>query len=287
MADKAHRETDEKLNAIERHLARLYAEHEKEAIALLSSFFQHFSKDDKKMLKKYTNGDISKEEYQKWRKSKIYHSKHFSKLKKELSEYLFVLNQKAVNYINGQLSDIYLLNYNAAADIPNITGFDTIDKPSEKAEENLPYKELKKNKDVQWNSKKIDALVLFGLSQLSPLEEIQSRARAIVRTNQRASVTYAGTMVTGAENLGRHNSYEEIQRIVGDGRRVRKRWHTVGDDRVRHAHRQMDGIDVPLGAAFVNSAGVIMQPGDRNATPQNVYNCRCWIEIVIRDIGTS
>lgn len=278
MTDKAHRETDEKLNAIIRWLMVLYNKKKNEAVTIAWLFFKQFQKADEEMRDKLNGGKITKDEYKKWRKKTIYHSKKFQKLKEELAAYLFILNQTAVDHINGKLDEIYLLNYNAVGVRQNLPNFDKIDRLSKSTQKEMPYKVLKKIKDVRWNRQKIDALVLFGLMRLLPLEEIAQKITVVLDANGNASISYAGVMVTGSENLGRQEAFEKIQDL---GYHAEKRWRTVRDDKVRHAHRELDGVQIPLKVPFYNSLGEIRFPGDPLAAAQNIYNCRCYLEIEI------
>lgn len=278
MADTAHVITDKKLIKINRWLIAAYDRRKGDFVGIAWASLKAFEKSDKEMRDKLNSGKITKNEYKKWRKKTIYHSKRFQKLKEELAAYLFILNQNAVDYINGKLDEIYLLNYNAVGSRHNLANFDTIDKLSKSTKKDMPYKVLKKSKDMRWNMPKVDALVLFGLLHLWPLEEIAQRITIILDTNCKASISYAGVMVTGSENLGRQEAFENIQDL---GYHAEKRWRTVHDDKVRHAHRELDGVQIPLKVPFYNSLGEIRFPGDPLAAAQNIYNCRCYLEIEI------
>lgn len=286
MTDRAHIKTDKRLARLERQLQRHYQIAQGKVLRMAESYFSLFEKADKEMRKKNDAGEITNKQYKAWRKKTMLRGRAFEELKSRVSALMLRTNKEAAELINSEMQAVYTENYNGIAD-HNIAGFDAIDAPNEETIQRLPHREMDAEKDTTWNRYRTEAgvvaAIVAGVSFQDMAEEVSRVARENFNSMRRAAVT----MVTSAENMGRADSFAEVQRIVGDGRRVRKRWHTVGDDRVRHAHRQMDGIDIPLGAAFVNSAGVIMQPGDMRASPQNVYNCRCWIEIVIRDIGTS
>lgn len=82
-----------------------------------------------------------------------------------------------------------------------------------------------------------------------------------------------------AVQTGLHRELEErIARGDIDPRRVKRYWRHQGDGRVRHSH-----IQIPLmnpngrepGEDFRSPLGPISFPGDPDATPGNVINCRC------------
>jgi len=56
-----------------------------------------------------------------------------------------------------------------------------------------------------------------------------------------------------------------------------KTWHTIGDDRVREAHREANLQSQQLNLPFEVGGEQLMQPGDTSlgATPGNTINCRC------------
>jgi hypothetical protein len=55
---------------------------------------------------------------------------------------------------------------------------------------------------------------------------------------------------------------------------VKKRWITAEDDRVRDAHRWLDGIAVPLDEKFYVDGDSAYAPGGFSLPELNV-NCRC------------
>ncbi|MCX5326286.1 phage minor head protein [Streptomyces sp. NBC_00120] len=66
---------------------------------------------------------------------------------------------------------------------------------------------------------------------------------------------------------------------TGPDRPVVKQWLTRHDDRVRHAHAEVDG-QIRLIADPFTVAGVSMQaPGDATAPPAQVVNCRCRLAV--------
>lgn len=61
-----------------------------------------------------------------------------------------------------------------------------------------------------------------------------------------------------------------------------KTWRTRLDDRVRHAHRRLEGRTVPLNGVFVTIGGVLRWPGDRRAPISLWINCRCKLSFGMR-----
>jgi uncharacterized protein with gpF-like domain len=61
------------------------------------------------------------------------------------------------------------------------------------------------------------------------------------------------------------------------GTNVKKKWVTVGDDKVRPAHRVANGQIKPINQPFIVAGEKLMFPGDTSlgASIKNVANCRC------------
>ena len=83
---------------------------------------------------------------------------------------------------------------------------------------------------------------------------------------------FARTAITGAQNAGRQQQMEDAAK---KGIEVNKKWLATLDNRTRDAHRHLDGREVPYDQSFPSDLGLIRYPGDPNAKPANVYNCRC------------
>lgn len=94
---------------------------------------------------------------------------------------------------------------------------------------------------------------------------------------------FAVTEVSAASNFGRRLSAERM--AFDGGTEFEHEWVTVGDDRVRQSHRDMDGETLPLDESFRIPGNFgsdeMMFPGDSSlgAGPENIVNCRCTEQI--------
>ena len=90
--------------------------------------------------------------------------------------------------------------------------------------------------------------------------------------------------ITGAQNAGRMERLHEAQDM---GVVVKKKWLATMDKRTRDVHRdELNGVEVDVDEPFHTSLGDIMFPGDPNADPANVYNCRCTL-VYVYDVKKS
>lgn len=83
----------------------------------------------------------------------------------------------------------------------------------------------------------------------------RKRSRLIVRTESIRALNY--TQLAAADN-----EFFEVD----------KQWIAIEDRRTRHSHRMVDGERRPLADPFTNG---LMFPGDPEAGPAEVCNCRC------------
>ena len=97
--------------------------------------------------------------------------------------------------------------------------------------------------------------------------------------NEAAAIRNARTMMTGAENLGRLDSYKKL---TDDGVIMKKVWIATADEHTREWHLSLDGQEVDIDEPFIDGNGnKLMYPADPNAAPETVYNCRCAMETKI------
>lgn len=298
MADKSHILTDEKLEKMERHLSAIYSKAQKEIQKKADSYFDRFKKADEEKRKLVKQGKLTDEEYKTWRQNKIMYGKRFTAMKEDVARQLLNVNQTATAYINGELPEIYTLNYNALADtVDGVGGYsftlldrDTVKRLATTDKSLLPFRELDPAKDIPWNMKAINSEVLQGIIQGESIPDMSKRIfgeimktaktegltdkelGALLKRNRDASIRSARTIVTGAENKGRQDSY---QRATDDGIILEREWMATNDNRTRHWHNELDGVKVGIDEPWENEFGKIMFPGDPTADGANVYNCRC------------
>ena len=277
MADIAHIKTDEKLEEIEKRLSAIYSRAEKEIQQTADEYFSKFAKQDEAKRKLLEQGKITEDEYEKWRKGKVMYGKRFTEMKEQCAKQLLNVNQTALAYVNGELPEVYAINYNALeSDVDGVGGYsftlvdaDTVRNLAVTDTSLLPYKEIDPKKDIPWNMKKINAETLQGILQGESMDKIAKRMMNVQEMNKTQAIRSARTIVTGAENKGRQDSYA---RAEADGIILERTWLATNDSRTRHSHAVLDGETKPIDTPFSNG---LMYPGDPDGEPSEVYNCRC------------
>lgn len=284
MADTAHYQTDLKLEEMEKRLSAIYSRAGKEIQKTADEYFSKFAKQDEAKRKLLEQGKITEEEYTKWRKGKVMYGKRFTEMKEQCAKQLLNVNKTAVSYINGELPEVYSINYNALESaVDGVGGYsftlvdaDTVRNLAATDASLLPYKKIDPKKDIPWNMKKINAETLQGILQGESMDKIAKRLRNVQEMNRTQAIRSARTIVTGAENKGRQDSYA---RATADGIILQKEWIATNDSRTRHSHAVLDGAIVDQDKKFDNG---LMYPGDPNGSPEEVYNCRCTVAAVVK-----
>ena len=290
MADKAHIAVDEKLAVMEKRLSAIYSEAEKDLQKKADEFFDKFKKADEINRKKVKNGEMTEDEYKQWRKKKIMRGKQFTDMKRQVAENLLHTNEIAIAYINGEIPEVYTLGYNALAPtVDGVGGYsfslvdaDTVRNLATTDSSLLPYKKLNPAKDVAWNMQKVNGQVLQGVIQGESIPKIAKRIKNVQEMNRSSAIRTARTIVTGAENKGRMDSYK---RAEADGIILQKKWlssNQPGKTRDGHFPGDFGSLVVDIDKPFSNSIGLIRFPGDSGAAPANVYNCRCSMRAVVK-----
>ena len=277
MADTAHEKTDEKLEEMEKRLSAIYSRADKEIQQTADEYFSKFAKQDEAKRKLLEQGKITEEEYTKWRKGKVMYGKRFTEMKEQCAKQLLNVNKTAVAYINGELPEVYALNYNAIESaVDGVGGYsftlvdaDTVRNLAVTDTSLLPYKKIDPKKDIPWNMKKINAETLQGILQGESMDKIAKRMMNVQEMNRTQAIRSARTIVTGAECKGRQDSYA---RAEADGIILERTWLATNDSRTRHSHAVLDGETKPIDTPFSNG---LMYPGDPDGEPSEVYNCRC------------
>lgn len=290
--DAAHTETDKRLAEIEAKLTEIYRNADKdirldwddymgkaaEEIAALQKDYDAAKATGDKKLIQQTGRKLAKAE-----REKTLMDARYKSMVQRTAEELTRVNEIATAYINGQLPDVYALNYNFISD--KMTGtvegyaFDLYDAHTVRSlamsdKTLLPYKVVNRAKDVRWNTKLINSQVLQGIINGESIPKIAARLANVQDMTEKAAIRNARTMVTSAENKGRMDMLDDAEDM---GIIAKKRWISTHDTRTRDWHAELDGQTQDKDKPFVNSVGKIMYPGDPTADPANTYNCRCSI----------
>lgn len=287
--DLGRKMTDKELLALENKIRKEYTEAEKDLRAKMDDYFRRFRIKDEIKRDQVRRGVITATEYKQWRTGQIAVGKRWQALVDSIADDLDNVEKIAKAVANGYLPSIYVINMNFSTyDIEKKlrmdTSFvlydtDTVARILRDDPELLPPPGIRMRRRIasgevkRWRKGQIQSVVLQALLQGESIPNMASRiARDLCVADRKSAIRYARTAVTGAENAGRMDSY---RRMEGLGVKMQKTWLATLDGRTREAHRELDGQTIPVSEPFVNSIGEIMSPGDPDASPGNIWNCRC------------
>jgi len=294
------RKQDDELEQLEERLTALYANAENELRAKYTDFSDAFEKDDKAKRDLVEQGKMSDDEYTAWRKTQILKSTQYTKAVESMSNMLVETDVAAMAIVNGQLPQtvaqsydyVQALGYEAAkesgltAGTFQIYNAETVQALIRDNPDLMPAPKIDIPLDKKWNKDRINREITQGILQGESIPDIATRLQAVTTMDRNAAIRNARTAMTGAENLGRYQSAEDLRE---QGIPVEEVWSATPDDRTRESHRLLDGTTRDESGYF--GVGIIATPlrfaGDPNGDPEEVYNCRCRTGIVLQGIDHS
>lgn len=284
MADYGVRKTDAQLRELEKRIKEVYAKAEQEVLEKLKSFEERHATRDEKYRQMVKDGKMSKDDYTAWLRGQVFQRKQWKAKLTSIQDTLYHADKVAQQMINDGRANPFIDNaVFFGKKIGDETGLKasfgsydhkTVRRLIKDNPDILPPKKgVNKDKAYEWYNKIINQSVTQGIIQGESVAQIAKRiSEATGQKLSAAMMRQARTAYTGSQNAGRMEMLREAKKM---GINVRKQWLTVGDNRVRHAHVDLDGAEEEVEEPFVNDIGEIMYPGDPDADPDNVWNCRC------------
>lgn len=285
MIDSAAKKTDKRLEEIEKRLHKIYEQAQDDLTKAWKNYMAEQESKIGGLQKEYeaakaSGNDKDKRKagmkLQQAKTQRTLQNQYYKDMVKETTRKLANVNQTALNYVNGEMFWVYSTNYNQAAKDSDKVGFrfDMVDEATVRrrvmdGDIQLPRKKINVPKDQRWNTKQLNSSVLQGIVNGESMQKIADRILPVVNNNASAAIRNARTMVTGAQNQGRQDSYGMMNKM---GIVLKKVWMATPDERTRESHLKMDGEGVEYDKEFSNR---LRFPGDPGGRPEEVYNCRC------------
>ena len=291
MPDYGHEQTDKELKRLERQITKEYSQAAKEVEKKLTDYLEKFAKKDAEMQKKVASGQMSAEEYGKWRVGQMAMGERWKEMQKTLTEDLVNADKIAAGMINDSLPYSYANNYNYGtyevehgAEIDtsfSLYDHSTVENLMKKDPKIIPKAKVDIPKDELWNRRKLTSAITQGILQGESIPKIAKRLASVADMDRKAAIRNARTYTTAAENKGRIDSYDRAEQM---GIKVKKKWMATLDDSTRVEHRHLDGQVRENDEPFETDGYEIMYPGDPDAEPEMIYNCRCTLVAEIEGI---
>ena len=284
MADTAHYQTDLKLEEMEKRLSAIYSRAEKTVQKKMADYAKSIDEKSEELLQAYKDAE-TEDKKQKAKKAyirfyrQVVKSKEFVSLAAAVADDLYKANVEASAYINSQTPSIYALNYNYinAEMAKDIDGFKPQEITDTEAEKYSGYTQqaVDRKKDTEWNKDNLKKSVLAGSLLLLGAYAIMKRsANSAVEKNRNSAYRKNIDMGGDAETKARLDGMYWAEYL---GNRMHKVWIATLDNRTRHSHAMLDGVDIPLNEIFDNGCA---RPKDPNGSPEEICNCRCSLKYV-------
>lgn len=317
--DPAHEETERLIAEMEKRISKEYAQAEKEVQVKINDYFDRFRLKDQKWQEWVKDGTKTAAEYKQWRVGQMAVGKRWESMRKTIAEDFAHTDQIARSIVNGYMPEVYATNFNYGTYEVEVgakvdTSFTLYDRQTvERLMRDNPQlltspgkrvsQKIAEGKAIKWNKQQIQSVMLQGILQGESITKLSKRlegavgpsftiddikdrhkktanqiARELARKNKNAAIRNARTMATGAQNAGRVDAYKRAEEM---GINMEQEWRATLDMRTRHEHRMLDGMRVKVGELFEVDGYSIRFPGDPNADPEMIYNCRCTLEGVV------
>ena len=297
MAYTSDKWTDKELNALEKRIAEVYKQAEKDLDKEVKEYFAKFALRDKEMQKLVQSGDMTQADYNKWRLTQMGRGQRFEALRDKVAERYTKANEVANAYVNDLTPSIYSLNRNyeaytieKAVGSCDFTMWDesTVRRLLVEEPDLMPYyppsKALKRGIDLAYGKEQITKHVTSGILRgLAPGKIANELMSNLTTMNRTSAVRAARTGITAAQNAGRMDSYRAAEKM---GIKIKRRWICTKDARTRLSHGMADGqIVVGTKEPFKVGGYKMMFPADSSlgAPGHEIYNCRCTTRTVEKD----
>ena len=289
--------TDAELEALEKRIAEVFKQAEKDLDKEVKEYFAKFKLRDKEMNALVDAGEMTKAEYQQWRMTQMGRGKRFEALRDKVAERYTQANEVANAYVNDATPSIYSLNRNyeaytieKAVGSCDFTMWDesTVRRLLVEQPDLMPYyppsRALNRGIDLAYGKSQITKHITSGIIRGLPPGKIANELMASVTgMNRDSAVRAARTGITAAQNAGRMDSYVAAEKM---GIQIKRRWVCTKDSRTRLDHGMADGqIVIGTKQPFDVGGYKMMFPGDKSlgAPGHEIYNCRCTTRTVEKD----
>lgn len=293
--DRGHERTEQVISKIEGRLRAEYEQAAKEVQETIDDYFKRFKKKDKKWREWVKDGKRTQEEYTAWRKQQLMQGQRWEELKKQLAADMVNVSYTAREIAESYMPEIWQINANYALYQIEVGGGYTLpssltlynreaiariikDEPDLMPMGKSVLGDIARGKAERWERQKVQSIMMQGILQgKSNVRIAQDIAENLANGDFKASMRYARTMSTNAQNGGRYGAY---RRMEANGVPLTLQWEATLDMRTRHEHRMMHGQRRNVNQPFVVDGVEILYPawlgmGDYKVPPELIWNCRC------------
>lgn len=293
--DRGHERTEQVIKKIEKRLRDEFTQAAAEVQETIDDYMKRFKLKDAKWQEWVKDGTHTADEYAAWRKQQIMAGERWKALKEQLATDMVNATTTARSIAESYMPEIWEINHNYAIyQVEADSGIETsltlynreaIAEIIKKDPDLMPMGkkvlgDIARGKAKRWERQKVQSIMLQGIMQgKSNVRIANDIAKNLANGDFKASMRYARTMSTNAQNAGRYGAY---RRLEDNGVPLTLEWAATLDGRTRHEHRMMHGQRRNVNEPFVVDGVEILYPawmgmGDYKVPPDMIWNCRCTI----------
>lgn len=282
MADRAHEWTDGQIEDLCKRFHEVYDQAEREMRERLGDFFETFEQDNARWLDMLDSGEVTRREYDHWLESQTMNREWMESMVDRLSNDAVNADRICMNMVADDVPRVFAENANwEAFDVCHATKLDlNFTLYNEDAVRRLMANDgrvvsvprFNEAADIAWNRRKFTSCITQSILQGESVPRAAARIATVFGMGERAATRAARTAMTGAESAGRQHSMERAESM---GVPIKKTWRANLDGRTRQAHRDLDGVTIPVSEYFTWDYIKAERPGDPECPPEFICNCRC------------
>ena len=299
-SDFMSRKQDEELEQLEERLTALYANATNDIKAELTDFMAKYETEYESKRQQVEAGSLSEDEFSAWNRTQILHQTSYSKAVETMTNTLVNTDVAAMAAVNGELPKVVAQSYDyitalgaKAAEGTGLTtetfqiyNADTIQALIKDNPDLMPEPRVDIPEDQRWNKDRINRELTQGIVKGESIPKIADRLAKVTTMDKNAAIRNARTAYTSAENLGRSQAADDLK---AQGIPTEEVWSATYDSRTRDSHLLLDGTTRDASGYF--GVGIINTPlrfpADPAGDPEEVYNCRCRLNIQLQGIDHS
>ena len=297
-SDYMSEKMDTALEQIEYKLSALYANAAYDVNKKFADFMSEHEQRDTIYRERVENGEMTKEEYIAWRNREIIRTDKYKATVDSMTSVMVSMDQAAMALVNGAMPSVVAQSYN----FTQALGFEAANKAGmtqgtfqiynarsvQKIIKENPdlLKQVDDEKDRTWNYTHINREITQGILQGEPIQNVANRLQRVTSMDSNAAIRNARTAMTAAENMGRAEAADELKE---QGIPMDEVWSATYDDRTRETHLELDGTVRDENGYF--GADILLHPlrfpADPLGDPEEIYNCRCRLNLQLKGIDHS
>ena len=294
MVDEVHAWTDRQVLELEQRIKSEYSRAYDELRRKRTGWLREYDIENTKWLAALKDGKVNEGQYKKWLKEQATLRVYHNTMLDGAYDDMMTTARRTAEIVNGVTPGIYAENANFATYQieqagqmgTSLTLYDqaTVQRLLVEQPDVMPWLSPDPDKIIPGFRRKVRSEVTQGILQGESMDNIAKRLRKAVGMEQGASIRAARTAVTGAENMGRLDTFHRAEKM---GIKLKQEWRATYDDRTRPSHKKADGQKVAVGEKFKVGEAELECPGDPHGPYDEICNCRCTLVPVVEGYETD